>query len=109
MDTFWMLAQLELLSDVELRVMHRSARTPERWIGASLHGVNLGGDGTIRTVSGHGATVEEALAELFTRLTQPGNPDLYVVIESRTERRALRWDAEFGSWTRVHEDLRVPA
>lgn len=103
----WMLGQLELLGELQIGLMYEPARTPEKFMYLSVRGVEIGGDGILRTVSAHGASLAECAEDLFTRLSELESDDLYVVIDSyKDNRRAVRWHSGLRSWVRVEEALK---
>lgn len=103
----WMIGQLELLGELRVGLMHESARTPQKFMYLSIRGVEIGGDGILRSVSAHGASLEECARQLFHDLSQVDD-GLYVVIEGyRDSRRAVRWHGGLGSWVPVKEALNV--
>ena len=101
------LGQLELLGEVRVGLMHKSARTPEKFMYLGIYRVEIGGDGILRSVAAHGGSLEECVDKLFAQLTTLGD-DLYVVIDGyRDTRRGLRWHDGLGSWVPVEEALRA--
>ncbi len=102
----WLLGQLELLGDLRIGLMYEPVRTPDKFMYLSIEGVEIGGDGILRSVSAHGGSLEECAAALFFKLTELESPDLYIVIDAgKNTRRAVRWHKGLGSWARIPESL----
>lgn len=76
------------------------ACTDGKTIGASVDAQIRDGS-TMVSTSGYGATIPEAVRELFERLTKLESPLAYLVVRSGPERRTVRWNG--GGWKPVPE------
>lgn len=80
------LAALQAIADTCLRM-----RKPGDWY-VSATGRGIGGDGLNRGNYGNGPTPQAAVEDDWRQLVEMLPYDRYIIVESRGERRQIRWN-----------------
>jgi hypothetical protein len=98
------LRQLELLGEVEIGLMHRSCRTPEKFLYLTIRRAEIVHDGIATSIAAHGASPAECIEHLYRRLIElPAEVMIVTEAWQPEKRRSFRYDAGLRSWVRVEE------
>lgn len=95
-DLLYILRQLEVLGDIRLGMMSESVRRSDKWMYASLYGVDIVEGGLATSPTVHGSNAEECVRDLFERLVQVKAPAAI-----RNAHGFVRWDTEMIAWLKV--------